>query len=241
MLQFTTPQPTLHLATTPKRRSPQVLHRQGQTLSNHVCCPGLLPRGNQILLCSKLPPNRGSWLLNHRAPAFYTTTYAAQNYCIGVSKYYTLKALEDYTTNYAAPTYYTGVPKHNPTSSYYATKASEPQPTLPQLTTKRFLLLELKFLFHFCVFLIWWLYLYGYESLGIDCLSLMRINIYNASNYLVRLLNNTFLPCQHCDRCFYLCWNSSRPVCCVLICLFHVTTALVSLRTDMFWCFDDCF
>jgi hypothetical protein len=125
MLQFTTPQPTLHLATTPKRRSPQVLHRQGQTLSNHVCCPGLLPRGNQILLCSKLPPNRGSWLLNHRAPAFYTTTYAAQNYCIGVSKYYTLKALEDYTTNYAAPTYYTGVPKHNPTSSYYATKASE--------------------------------------------------------------------------------------------------------------------
>jgi hypothetical protein len=121
-LEFTTQQPTLHLATTSKTSSTTP---KRPCITQPRTLPSLLHRGTEGLLCSKLLQNRGSCYYTTKAPEYYTTTYAAPSFYTEAPKYYTTKAPEYYTTTYAAPTYYTEAPKSYSAPSYYTTKKPE--------------------------------------------------------------------------------------------------------------------
>ncbi len=59
---------------------------------SRVCCPSLLHRGTQVLICSKLLPNRGSCLLHHQRSRVLLSNYAPPDYCTEAPKYYTISA-----------------------------------------------------------------------------------------------------------------------------------------------------
>ncbi len=63
---------TITYATPLLHRISKVLHREVLILHHHICCLSSIYRGIQVLLCSQLPPNRGSCLLHHQGtPVLY--------------------------------------------------------------------------------------------------------------------------------------------------------------------------
>jgi hypothetical protein len=120
----------------------KVLHRESLILHHHICCLSSLYRGIQVLLCSQLPPNRGSCLLHHQG----TTVLYCYLRCSDLLQYYK------------------EAPKYISAPSYYSSKAPDttPQPTLIQHITRKFYLVVFRFVGHIVgLFLVW--------SLGFDC------------------------------------------------------------------------